>query len=86
MTRLWDKGEPLDDRVLRYTAGEDHLLHEPDDRRVPRRGRGQAASDRRTSPSLRAPFQGRYASAEPWSASPIRRIAATFFPLILPLS
>jgi argininosuccinate lyase len=25
-TRLWDKGEPLDDRVLRYTAGEDHLL------------------------------------------------------------
>ena len=26
MTRLWDKGEPLDDRVLRYTAGEDHLL------------------------------------------------------------
>ncbi|HEV8581065.1 MAG TPA: argininosuccinate lyase [Thermoanaerobaculia bacterium] len=26
MTRLWDKGEPLDDRVLRYTAGEDRLL------------------------------------------------------------
>ncbi|HEV8631261.1 MAG TPA: lyase family protein, partial [Thermoanaerobaculia bacterium] len=26
MTRLWDKGEPLDDLVLRYTAGEDHLL------------------------------------------------------------
>lgn len=26
MTRLWDKGEPLDGRVLRYTAGEDHLL------------------------------------------------------------
>ena len=26
MTRLWDKGEPLDDRVLRYTAGEDHAL------------------------------------------------------------
>jgi argininosuccinate lyase len=26
VTRLWDKGEPLDDRVLRYTAGEDHLL------------------------------------------------------------
>ena len=24
--RLWDKGEPLDGRVLRYTAGEDHLL------------------------------------------------------------
>jgi argininosuccinate lyase len=32
MTRLWDKGEPLDERVLRYTAGEDHLL---DERLVP---------------------------------------------------
>jgi argininosuccinate lyase len=26
MTRLWDKGAPLDERVLAYTAGEDHLL------------------------------------------------------------
>ena len=26
MTRLWSKGSALDDRVLRYTAGEDHLL------------------------------------------------------------
>jgi len=26
MTRLWDKGAPLDSRVLRYTAGEDHQL------------------------------------------------------------
>ena len=26
MARLWDKGEPLDERVLRYTAGEDHRL------------------------------------------------------------
>src|SRR6185295_5627948 len=26
LSRLWDKGEPLDDRVLRYTAGEDHRL------------------------------------------------------------
>ncbi len=26
MTRLWDKGAPLDERVLRYTAGEDHAL------------------------------------------------------------
>ena len=26
MSRLWDKGEPLDERVLRYTAGEDHRL------------------------------------------------------------
>ena len=31
MTRLWDKGVPLDERVLRYTAGEDHAL---DDRLV----------------------------------------------------
>jgi len=30
--RLWDKGEPLDEQILRYTAGEDHLL---DDRLVP---------------------------------------------------
>ena len=26
MTRLWDKGASLDERVLRYTAGEDHAL------------------------------------------------------------
>ena len=26
MTRLWDKGLPLDQQVLRYTAGEDHRL------------------------------------------------------------
>jgi argininosuccinate lyase len=26
VSRLWDKGEPLDERVLRYTAGEDHAL------------------------------------------------------------
>jgi len=26
MTRLWDKGEPLDERILRFTAGEDHRL------------------------------------------------------------
>jgi len=31
MSRLWDKGSPLDDRVLRYTAGEDYAL---DDRLV----------------------------------------------------
>jgi argininosuccinate lyase len=28
MTRLWDKGAPLDDRVLGYTAGEDFALDE----------------------------------------------------------
>ncbi|MCZ6516690.1 MAG: argininosuccinate lyase [Gammaproteobacteria bacterium] len=28
MKRLWDKGEPLDARVLRYTAGEDYQLDE----------------------------------------------------------
>ncbi len=32
MQRLWDKGEPLDGRILRYTAGEDHRL---DGRLVP---------------------------------------------------
>jgi argininosuccinate lyase len=32
MTRLWDKGAPLDSRVLEFTAGEDHGL---DDRLVP---------------------------------------------------
>ena len=26
MSRLWDKGAPLDQRVLRFTAGEDHAL------------------------------------------------------------
>ena len=31
MTRLWDKGAPVDARVLAYTAGEDHVL---DDRLV----------------------------------------------------
>ena len=28
MTRLWDKGQPLDERILRFTAGEDHHLDE----------------------------------------------------------
>jgi argininosuccinate lyase len=28
MTRLWDKGTPLDARVLEYSAGEDHRLDE----------------------------------------------------------
>ena len=28
MTRLWDKGTPLDERVLAYTAGEDYRLDE----------------------------------------------------------
>ena len=28
MTRLWDKGAPLDERVLRYTAGDDCVLDE----------------------------------------------------------
>jgi len=26
LSRLWDKGLPLDARILRYTAGEDHML------------------------------------------------------------
>jgi len=40
MTRLWDKGQPLDERVLRYTAGEDHRL---DERLVPYDIRGSVA-------------------------------------------
>ena len=40
MSRLWDKGEPLDDRVLRYTAGEDYVL---DARLVPYDVRASAA-------------------------------------------
>jgi argininosuccinate lyase len=28
MTRLWDKGLPLDERILKFTAGEDHRLDE----------------------------------------------------------
>jgi argininosuccinate lyase len=32
MKRLWDKGAPLDERVLQYTAGEDYAL---DERLVP---------------------------------------------------
>ena len=40
MTRLWDKGLPLDQRVLRYTAGEDHVL---DTRLVPYDVRGSVA-------------------------------------------
>jgi argininosuccinate lyase len=40
VTRLWDKGLPLAERVLRYTAGEDHLL---DARLVPYDVRGSIA-------------------------------------------
>ena len=40
MNRLWDKGGPLDARVLEYTAGEDHAL---DDRLVPYDVRGSIA-------------------------------------------
>ena len=40
MSRLWDKGLPLDERVLRYTAGEDHIL---DARLVPYDVRGSIA-------------------------------------------
>ncbi|MCO4812666.1 MAG: argininosuccinate lyase [Gammaproteobacteria bacterium] len=40
MSRLWEKGLPLDARVLRYTAGEDHLL---DARLVPYDVRGSIA-------------------------------------------
>jgi len=40
MSRLWEKGLPLDERVLRYTAGEDHRL---DARLVPYDVRGSIA-------------------------------------------
>jgi len=40
MSRLWEKGLPLDARVLRYTAGEDHFL---DDRLVAADVRGSIA-------------------------------------------
>ncbi|HSN50909.1 MAG TPA: argininosuccinate lyase [Woeseiaceae bacterium] len=40
MTRLWEKGLPLSERVLRYTAGEDHRL---DARLVPYDVRGSIA-------------------------------------------
>jgi len=40
MTRLWEKGLPLAERVLHYTAGEDHLL---DARLVPYDVRGSIA-------------------------------------------
>lgn len=40
MSRLWEKGLPLDERVLRYTAGADHKL---DGRLVPYDVRGSIA-------------------------------------------
>lgn len=40
MSRLWEKGLPLDERVLRYTAGEDHVL---DARLIPYDVRGSIA-------------------------------------------
>jgi argininosuccinate lyase len=40
MTRLWDKGAPLDAQVLEYTAGDDHAL---DDRLVAYDVRGSIA-------------------------------------------
>jgi argininosuccinate lyase len=40
MSRLWDKGAPLDERVLAFTAGEDHSL---DERLVPYDARASIA-------------------------------------------
>ena len=40
MTRLWDKGTPLDEHILKFTAGEDHHL---DKRLVPYDIRGSVA-------------------------------------------
>ena len=44
MPRLWDKGLPLDERILRFTAGEDHKL---DERLVPYDVRASVAHARR---------------------------------------
>jgi argininosuccinate lyase len=43
MARLWDKGLPLDERILRFTAGEDHRL---DERLVPYDARASIAHAR----------------------------------------
>ncbi|NRA97299.1 MAG: argininosuccinate lyase, partial [Planctomycetes bacterium] len=43
MSRLWDKGEPVDDLVLRYTVGDDHVL---DARLVPYDVKGSIAHAR----------------------------------------
>jgi len=43
MSRMWDKGEPLDEQVLAYTAGEDHVL---DSRLVPYDARASIAHAR----------------------------------------
>ena len=43
MARLWDKGLPLDERILRFTAGEDHRL---DERLVPYDARASMAHAR----------------------------------------
>lgn len=40
MSRLWDKGAPLDERVLAFTAGEDHAL---DERLIPYDARASIA-------------------------------------------
>ena len=51
MSRLWDKGASLDERVLRYTAGEDHAL---DNRLV------AGTSDDRRRRTLTLPFSRTY--------------------------
>src|SRR5690606_8162476 len=43
MARLWEKGLPLDERILRFTAGEDHRL---DERLVPYDARASIAHAR----------------------------------------
>jgi argininosuccinate lyase len=69
--RLWDKGEPLDERILRYTAGEDHLL---DARLVPydvrRRSRTprMLAAEAAVGARLRSDLHGLEALAESHAA------------------
>lgn len=53
MSRLWDKGLPLDERILKFTAGEDHRL---DERLVPYDVRASIAHARMlTAQGLLAP-------------------------------
>ena len=61
MTRLWDKGAPLDARVLEYTAGEDYAL---DERLVPYDVRASIAQ------AVCAPISAASTSTESSSCSP----------------
>ena len=46
MTRLWDNGAPLDERVLNYTAGEDSRAADEDVRQPSSFGNGLRRNSR----------------------------------------